>query len=303
MSFTRAAEELALSQSAVSRHIEALENEFGMELFTRGGRGATLTEAGTRLLEYAERLLRLSQEATRALAELRDLESGRLAVGSSTTAGHYVLGPAVALYQDRYPGIELRLEVKDSQSVIRMVEEGRVDVAVLPEFPVPAGVATEPCLPDEIVLVASPSHRLASLPEVHPGDLTDVPLFLRENGSHTRLRVEEWLNLRQVQVRRRELASTEAIKQAVATSSGVAFCSKYAVALEIRQGLLAVLPGPDLPIRRQFVFAYPKGGRRPPAALAFVSLLRKLRPVLEGKITGYDLRQAVDPVAKEARRR
>lgn len=288
MSFTRAAEELALSQSAVSRHIEALEKEFGMELFARSGRGATLTEAGTRLSEYAERLLRLSQEASRALGELRDLESGRLAVGASTTAGHYLLGRAVAVYQDRHPGIDLRLEVRDSQSIIRMVEQGVVDIGILPEFPVPMGVATEPCLPDELLLIAAPHHPLAALAEVRCKDLSDVPLFLRESGSHTRQSVEAWLKARQVLVHQRELGSTEGIKQAVATGSGVAFCSKYAVALELRQGLLVAMPGPDLPIRRQFVFAYPKGGRRPPAVLAFVSLLRKMRPALEAKTTDFD---------------
>lgn len=300
-SFTRAAEELALSQSAVSRHIEALELEFGMELFTRSGRGAALTEAGTRLLEYAERLLHLSQEASRALAELRDLESGRLTVGASTTAGHYLLGPAVAMYQDRYPGVELRLEVRDSQSIIRVVEEGRVDVAVLPEFPVPAGIATEPCLPDELLLVAAPHHPLAQLPEVRLEDLAGVSLFLRESGSHTRRTVEQVLEARGVPVHKRELGSSEAIKQAVATGSGVAFCSKYALALELRQGLLVSLSGPDLPLTRHFVFAYPKGGRRPPAALAFVSLLRKMRPILEAKMVGVLPRTPAGPVTKEAK--
>lgn len=284
MSFTRAAEELSLSQSAVSRHVEALEHEFGMELFVRSGRGAALTEAGTRLMEYAGRLLHVSQEASISLAELRDLESGRLIVGASTTAGHYLLGPVIALYQERYPGIDIRLDVRDSNAIMRLVEEGMVDVAILPELPVSGGIATEPCLSDALLLVAAPHHPLATLPEVHLADLEGVRLFLHESGSHTRWLVEKVLEAKGLTVDKRELGSSEAIKQAVATGRGVGFCSKYAVTLETQSGWLRSLSGPDLPLVRPFMFAYPKGGRRPPAALAFVSLLRKMLPALEAKV-------------------
>ncbi|MFZ5814103.1 MAG: LysR substrate-binding domain-containing protein [Bacillota bacterium] len=284
MSFTRAAEDLSLSQSAVSRHIEALEREFGLELFARHGRGATLTEAGNRLLEYAERILRMAQDASRALGELRDLESGQLRIGASTTAGHYLLGRPVAAYQDRYPGIALQLEVRDSRSVLRLVDEGAVDLAVLPAFePVP-GVITEPLLVDQLSLVAAPSHPLAACPAIRLEDLTGVKLFVREEGSHTRKVVEQLLAARSVPVILRELGSTEAIKQAVAAGIGVAFCSGYAAALELQQGALVSLSGPELPIARHFVLAFPKGARRAPAAMAFAALLRKMLPALEDNL-------------------
>ena len=281
MSFTRAAEELALSQSAVSRHIEALEREFGVELFARHGRGASLTEAGSRLLEYAERLLRMAQDARRALGELRDLESGQLRVGASTTAGHYLLGRPVAAYQDRYPGIELHLEVRDSRTILRLVDEGAVDVAVLPAFEPTPGVVTEPLLTDELMLLAAPAHALAACGEVRLEELSGAKLFVREEGSHTRKVVEEFLAARGVTPLLRELGSTEAIKQAVAAGSGVAFCSRHAVSVELQLGTLVSLAGPDLPIARPFVLAFPKGARRAPAAMAFGALLRKMLPVLE----------------------
>lgn len=280
LSFTRAAEELALSQSAVSRHIEALEREFDVELFARHGRGATLTEAGTRLLEYAERILRMASEASRSLSELRNLESGRLTVGASTTAGHYLLGTPVAIYQDRHPGIDLRLEIRDSQSIMRLVEEGVVDVAVLPAGLPGQSVVSEPFVTDSLLLVAAPAHPLTSLPAVRLEDLEGKKLFLREEGSNTRRLVEGLLSSRGVRVLPRELGSTEAIKQAVAAGNGLAFCSRYAVATELRHGSLVALSGPDLPIQRQFILAFPKGARRAPAALAFAALLRKLLPTL-----------------------
>lgn len=281
--FTRAAEELALSQSAVSRHIEALEREFGVELFARQGRGAVLTEAGTRLLEYAERILRLTQEAGRALAELRDLESGRLTVGASTTAGHYLLGPVVAAYQDRYPGIALQLVVRDSQTIVRLADEGAVDVAVLPALAMPPGVANEALVSDVLCLIAAPSHPLVRTGTVQLEHLEGEKLFVRETGSHTRMLIEETLRARGVTCQCRELGSTEAIKQAVALGHGVAFCSRYAVADELRHGILVSPAGPDQAIRRQFVLAYPKGARRAPAALAFAALLRKHLPGIEAR--------------------
>jgi len=278
LSFTRAAEELSLSQSAVSRHIEALEREYGIELFARKGRGAALTEAGTRLVPYAERLLHIAREASRAMGELTDLTSGHLIVGASTTPGHYVLGPVMAAYQARYPGIDLQLEIRDSQAMVRRVEDGLVDLAVIPELATTPGITSEPCLPDALMLIAAANHPLAAREQVGLRDVAAARLYLREPGSHTRQVVEEAFAARGLAPADvRVLSSTEAIKQAVAAGAGVAFCSRYALALELQSGLLKALPGPDLPLTRQFVIAFPKGGRRSPSALAFAALLRKMR--------------------------
>lgn len=285
LNFSRAAEELSLSQSAVSRHIEALECEMGMELFARAGRGVALTEAGQRLLIYAERILRLTEEARRSVEELSNLESGRLTIGASTTPGNYVLGPVVAAYQERYPGIELRLDIRDSQSVLRLVEEGSSDVAVCAGVPDSPSLTVEPCLEDELMLVAAPHHPLAGKPEVTLRDLKDTCFFIRESGSHTRQLMERVVREKDFFPRfRRELGSTEAIKRTVAAGAGVAYLSRFAVSVDIRAGLLKPLAGPDSRIPRQFFLVYPKGERRPPAVLAFAALLHKMRPGLESSI-------------------
>ncbi len=287
LNFSRAAEELSLSQSAVSRHIEALEEEFGIEFFSRIGRGVALTEAGLRLLDYAERILQLGAETARAVAELKNLESGHLSVGASTTPGNYLLGPVVAAYQERYPGIELRLDIRDSQAALRLVEEGAVDVALLAVPGEAVGVQLEPCIGDELLLVTGPHYSLARRSGLHLTDLMDTRFFLREPGSHTRQAVERHFRSRGFQPRLiSELGSTEAIKRAAAAGGGVAFLSRYAVALEIRFGVLVPLAGEDCRIGRQFALAYPKGRRRPPAVLAFAALLRKMRPDLEAQAIG-----------------
>lgn len=286
LNFTRAAEELAMSQSAVSRHIEALEQEFGLELFVRSGRGVALTEAGVRLLDHAERVLHLVGQTGRAMAELRDLETGHLTVGASTTPGNYLLGPVVATYRQRYPGIDLQLRIHDSQAVERLTANGMVDLAVLAGPPTANGIATEPCLEDELWLLAAPEHPLSNRKEVGLADLSDTVLFVREAGSHTRQTVAQHFQARDFQPRHvHEIGSTEAIKQAVATGDGVAFLSRFAVMLEVRTGVLLPLPGPDCRVPRRFVLAYQKDGRRSPAALAFAALMRKMRPAVEARLT------------------
>ena len=287
LNFSRAAEKLSLSQSAVSRHIEALEQEFGMELFTRSGRGVALTEAGIRLHDYAERILSIAGETTRTIAELKNLESGRLWVGASTTPGNYLLGPVIATYQQRYPGVDVRLDIADSQAVLRSVEAGAVDAAVVAISADGTGVDIEPCIQDELLLVMAPHHPLVRRADIQLPDLQGVRLFLRESGSHTRQAAEDHFRIRGFTPGPVcELGSTEAIKRAVAAGGGVAFLSRYAVAPEIRSGMLAAVGGEDCHITRQFGLAFPKGRRRPPAVLAFAALLRKMRSELEERDRG-----------------
>lgn len=278
LNFSRAAEALNLSQPAVSRQINALERQVGLELFGRGGRTVTLTEAGRRLLAYADRILATVDEANRALAELKNLESGRLVVGASTTPGNYLLAPLITRYQQRYPGIELRMEIRDSQTIAATLAEGHFDLAVL-AGPVEApDLYAEPCLTDELVPVGSPGHRLLARRELSLEDLLDERLIVRQTGSNTRRTLEAFLDERGMAFRQvTELGDTEAIKRAVAEGIGIAFVSRYAISLELKAGLLAVLPGQGLGIPRQFVVAHLKGLRLSPASLAFQSLLRKMR--------------------------
>ena len=129
-SFTRAAQELHLSQPAVSRQVEALEASLGASLFSRQGRRVALTEAGRRLLDYAERILELVARAERALAELHQLEAGRLTVAASTTPGGYLRPPVLAAFQERHPGLEARLTVHPSAEVEQLVLSGQADLGV-----------------------------------------------------------------------------------------------------------------------------------------------------------------------------
>ena len=274
--FSRAAEDLTLSQSAVSRHIEALEREFGLPLFVRGGRGAVLTEAGRRLLERAERILRLEEEAVAALRELQTLETGCLSLGASTTPGNYLLASVLARYRLDHPRIQCRLQIANSHAILPLLAEGKVDLAVLAAPPlIPTGLCLEPWVQEQLVLVAPPGQAFGSVP-TSLETLRDQHFFLREPGSNTRLTVErhfQRLAFHPTQIM--ELGSTEAIKGAVAAGTGLAFLPACAVRHELESGCLALIEGPGCQIPRQLVVAYLKGERLSPAALAFVALLGK----------------------------
>lgn len=280
LSFSRAAEELCLTQPAVSRHIHALERELGVDLFQRRGRSVLLTDAGRYLLEYGEQILQLAARARQAMEELQNLETGRVTVGASSTMGNYVLPGILAGFMRRYPGIDVALRVGSSRDIAEAISQDRVDLGVLAgpiELP---SLYTEPYVGDKLVLVGPPGYRRGE------GDGAGVTallawlrkevLILREPGSATRYAVERHLEALEVEPGRHLVfGNTEAIKRAVAAGLGISFLSRYTVEVEVRAGLLSVLEGPDLSIRRQFSIAYRKDTRLSPAALALLAYLRK----------------------------
>lgn len=279
-SFTRAAQELHLTQPAVSRQVEALEAALGTPLLSRQGRRVFLTQSGRLLLDYAERLLDLADQASRALDELRRLHSGRLGLAASTTPGNYLLPEVLAAFQARHPGVETRLAVHPSGEVERLVLDGRADLGVAAAPLRLSGLYAIPYLEDELVLVTPPGHPLARLGQVAAGDLAGTlareRLLLREPASATRRAAEE--HLRSLGIRPAhplELGHTEAIKRAVAAGLGIAFISRYALGTELERGLLAAAHGPAASIRRRLYFISPKGTRLSPTALAFLALAGK----------------------------
>lgn len=282
-SFTRASEELHLSQPAVSRQVEALEASLGMSLFSRQGRRVALTEPGRRLLDYAERILGLVAQAERALAELRSLATGSLTIAASTTPGNYLLPAVLAAFQERHPGVEARLAVHPSADVERLTLAGQADLGVAATPLRSPGLHAFPYREDELLLIAPAGHPLAACREVGPAELAAALerdcLLLREPASATRRATEEHLRALGIRPRRLvEIGQTEAIKRAVAAGMGLSFASRQAVADALAAGGLAAPPGPAARIRRQIHFLLPKGARLSPAALAFVALARKDAP-------------------------
>jgi DNA-binding transcriptional LysR family regulator len=275
-SFSRAAEELYISQPAVSAHVRELERLYGVDLFEQVGRRVRLTEAGRLLEEYADRLLALVEESRRALDELKGVAQGHLAVGASTIPGAYFLPEALGHFQQQHPGVEVAFRIGDTHQVLGMLRRGEVELAVVGESREETGLLLRPYRSDELVLVAAPGHRWARDGLGDVAELAREAFIMRERGSSTRENAEALL--RRIGVTPQvtmEWESTEAIKKAVEAGLGISILSGHAVALEVACGRLSVIRHPALACRRQFYIVRHRDRRPSPAARAFQALLEE----------------------------
>jgi DNA-binding transcriptional LysR family regulator len=262
-SFSRAAETLFLTQPTVSEHVRALEDELGVQLLDRLGRGATPTPAGQLLLAYARRMLTLSREAHQALERFQGRMSGELVVGGSTIPGEYVLPALVGQFKAKYPDISISLLIGSTRQVSDWLDEGRVEVGVVGARP---AARTLP-----------PRELMARRGTITLADLQTEPMVVRERGSGSRDAVEHALHeagiapatLRVVG----EMGSTQAVKQAVRAGVGIALISRRAVEDECRAGLLACVKVKDLRVARAFYLVTHRDRTRSPLAEAFVEFI------------------------------
>ncbi|MBI4537453.1 MAG: LysR family transcriptional regulator [candidate division NC10 bacterium] len=274
-SYSRAAEDLHISQPAVSKHVLDLEEELGVKLFHRLGRRIVLTEAGRLMTDYAQRIFTLADEARRALEELQGLERGTLRLGASTTPGCYLLPRVLAAFRARYPRLEVSLDIMASHDVVDRVIRQDLDLGFVGAT-FAADLHVQPYVEDELILILRPGHPLATLRTIPREALEEETFVLRDAASGTRTVAEAQLKERGIIIRRSlELRSVEAVKQAVTEGLGISFISRYAVALEIRHKVLAVAADPRLRFRRPLVMISRKDARLSPAALAFAASVRK----------------------------
>jgi DNA-binding transcriptional LysR family regulator len=277
--YARAArEELFISQPAVSKHVQALEEEVGAKLFHRVGKRIALTEAGALVLQYAEQMRRLTEETHRAVRELQGLQRGTLRVGTSTTVGTYLLPFCLAAFAQRYPGITLSVDFANSQGVLTGMLDRQWDLGVAGHITDHPQLAVQPFYTDTLVLIVPPQHRLARLSAVTLADLAGEVWVWREPGSASRQAVERALSAHQVPWQLGlALPSNEAIKQAVMAGVGIGMISRLAVSPEVQNGRLCIIPVGDLRVERQFSIVQRKDVRLPAPAAAFLSLLSQQR--------------------------
>jgi DNA-binding transcriptional LysR family regulator len=276
-SFSRAAERLFLTQPTVSEHIRALEDELGVQLLDRLGRGATPTRAGTLLLGYAQRMLALSREATQAMAQLQGRVSGELVVGGSTIPGEYVLPALIGAFRAKYPDVSVSLRIGGSGEVQAWVAEGRVELGVVGASPTARALEGRQLMADELVVVVAAEHPWAARATVSLDDLKAEPMIVREQGSGSREAFERalegvGLDLAAFRIVG-EIASTQAIKQAVRAGVGVSIISWRAVVDECRAGLLACVKLRDITISRAFHLVTHRDRSRSPLAQAFLAFV------------------------------
>ncbi|HEY7366497.1 MAG TPA: selenium metabolism-associated LysR family transcriptional regulator [Methylomirabilota bacterium] len=276
-SFSRAAEALFLTQPTVSEHVRALEEDLGVQLLDRLGRGAAPTPAGQLLLGYAHRILALMREARQAVDRFQGRLLGELIVGGSTIPGEYILPALIGQFKAKYPDISISLRVGSSQQISEWVEEGRVEIGVVGARPGSRALVARELMADEMVIVVPPEHPWTRRPSVGLADIRAEPLLLRERGSGTRQALERALaeagtDLSAFRVAG-EMGSTQAVKQAVRAGIGVTLLSRLAVEDECRARLLVCVRVEGLDVRRSFHLVTHRERSRSPLAQAFLEFI------------------------------
>jgi DNA-binding transcriptional LysR family regulator len=276
-SFSRAAEALSLTQPTVSEHVRALEEELGLSLLDRLGRGAVPTPAGQLLLGYAARILALAREARQALDQFQGRMSGDLTVGGSTIPGEYLLPALIGQFKGKYPDVAISLLIGGSRAVCEWVEAGRVETAVVGALPASRALEARALMPDELVIVVPAGHAWAARHTVMLAEVKAEPLIVRERGSGSRDALEAALreagtDLGAFRIAG-EIGSTQAVKQAVRAGAGISIISRRAVVDECRAGVLVCVRLADLRVARSFYLVLHRDRTRSPLAQAFVAFV------------------------------
>ncbi len=285
LSFSRAAEELHLTQPAVSTQVKDLEGHAGVPLFEQLGKKIYLTAAGQELLHYSRAILQLFREADEAMAQLKGISGGRLNV-SVISAGDYFFPRLLAEFTSRHPGVILNLAVYNREELLRQLAENLTDLAVMVRPPEGMDTVNEPFAPHPYVIVARPDHPLAARKDIPLEDLMHEPFVTRERGSDTWNSMQDAFQERLPRLNiAMEIKSTETIKQAVIAGMGLSFLSAHAIGLELEAGNLAVLDVQGFPSMQDWYVVHRRNKRLPPVALAFKSFLLADGAALIEKIT------------------
>lgn len=289
LNFSRAAEELLLTQPAVTQQIKALEEELGFALFDRGGGRIGLTASGQTLLPFAERLRELSAEAVSAVAEASGQQAGELALGASQTIAQYVLPGLIASFIAAEPRVRVTLRSGNSDEMLEALLAHEVQLALVEGPEQRRDVHIEPFMEDRMVLVVPQDHAWAEQ-QIELAALKQAPLLMREFGSGSRRVVEQalaqaGLKTRELQIRM-ELDSTEGLLSAVEAGLGVTFVSRWAVRNQLALGTLKLVRVKGLRLARQFSLAYPSGPEPGGAVGAFRAMLLSRAAELTPRVTG-----------------
>lgn len=288
LSFSRAAEELHLTQPAVSTQVRQLENHVGLPLFEQLGKKIYLTPAGTEMLHYSRSIIEQFREAEDAMAQLSGIAGGRLNI-AVISAGDYFFPRVIAEFMRRHPGVTLNLSVHNREELLHQLAGNLTDLAVMVRPPSGMDTVNESFAPHPYVIVAAPDHPLVGKRGIPLSALLDEAFICREKGSDTWNSMQEGFARRLQNLRiAMEIKSTETIKQAVIANMGIAFLSAHTVALELRTGHLAVLDVEGFPVMLNWYVVHRKNKRLPPVALAFKQFLLSEGAAQIDRITAVD---------------
>jgi DNA-binding transcriptional LysR family regulator len=287
-SFSAAAEELVITQPAVSKHVAELEAELGTQLVIRGSRRIRLTPAGEFVADHVEQAEALVAQAARGARSLAGAETGRLAIATSGT-GMYLAIDAIAAFHVAHPRVELDVQIGTSEPMVELVRAHRAELAIVGGFTAARDVDSEALVEDDIAIVAAPTVARAK-PTLR--DLEGLTWISREEGSSTRAAFEAaWRDLGITPAQRISLPSWEAVKLTVAKGGGVTGISRYAVAPELAAGTLAIVKVRGWRVRRHFSLVHARDIPLSPTAERFRTILLSELPKLASATSGRRSRE------------
>jgi DNA-binding transcriptional LysR family regulator len=291
LSFTRAAEELYLTQPTVSIQLKQLTEIIGQPLFEQVGKRIFLTETGRELLKVCHDIFESLSRFEMLVSDMNGIKAGRLRIAIITTAKYFV-PRMLGLFCERYPGIDVSLKVTNRERVQQRIDDNLDDMYVLGQPPDNGDVAFEPFLENPLIVLAHSAHPLAGKKNISPHLLTEEYFLMREPGSGIRLATEQFFRERGLKIKvRMELGSNEAIKHSVAGKLGIAVLSAHTLAIDGHNEEFAMLDVEGFPIRRHWYMAYPKDKHLSVVAQAFLKFMHEESKILGQKylkgITGF----------------
>jgi DNA-binding transcriptional LysR family regulator len=283
LSFTRAAEELCLTQPAVSMQVKQLENQLDVPLFEHLGKKIFLTEMGKEVYHYSRSILQQIDELQGVLNSLKGLGKGRLKISVASTA-NYFIPVLLAGFCQRYPGVTVSLDVTNRETLLTQLAENDVDLVIMGQPPGDMDLGAEPFMENPLVIVAPPEHPLAKEKKISLQRLEQEVFLVREPGSGTRIAMERFFAQHDVRITTgMEVGSNEAIKQSVQAGLGLGLLSRDTVEMELALGRLVILNVAEFPIMRYWYVVHRQGKRLSVVSQTFKDYLIKESPALLGK--------------------
>ena len=273
LSYTKAAEELHLTQPAVSMQIRQLEQQAGLALTEHFGKRVHLTEAGEEVFRYARSILQQVDELDVVLDRIKGLSGGRLKIAAISSA-NYFAPRLLGTFHERFPDISVSMEVINQTEVLRRVVENEVDMAIMGQPPKESQVEAIPFMDNPLIIVAPPEHRLAQRKRIQLKELEKEEFLIREPGSGTRGAMERFFRQNKLKLKTgMGMGSLSSIKQGVQANLGLGLLQKDAVQVELQLGKLVELKVKGLPIWRKWYVVLHKNKRLSVAAEEFRTLL------------------------------
>jgi DNA-binding transcriptional LysR family regulator len=281
-SFSRAADDLFLTQPTVSGHILSLEKSLSLRLFDRTGREVRLTKAGEMFLGYASKILTVRKDLLNALSEFSQGIRGELSLGASTIPGEYLLPRLMGDFKAEHPRLILTLKISDTKEIVQELLQGNIEFGVIGAKVDHPSLHYEKFEEDEIIVIAPSDHPLTRKRSVGFEDLLKEPWIIREEGSGTQMTVERALrkkgkSLKDLNVAI-EMGSTSSVKEGVKANLGLAFISRRAVEEELNRNLFTSITLEGLEsISRQIYIVSQRGKTMSPTGMEFLRFLKKKR--------------------------